>query len=119
MSVRAISGRAVEDITVQAALSGELGPSDTRIHPDGLRRQAAVAAAHDNPELGDNLLRAAELAVLSDAEILAIYEALRPRRSSRKELEAIANRLDAAAAPRCAALVREAVTVYERRQLLK
>ena len=119
MTARAMSGRAVEDITVRTALSGELGPADARIHPDSLRRQAATAAAHGNPELGENLLRAAELATLSDAEVLAIYEALRPRRSSRKELEAVADRLEAAAAPRCAALVREAAAVYERRGLLK
>jgi propanediol dehydratase small subunit len=44
---------------------------------------------------------------------------LRPRRSTRAELDGIAERLDAANAPRCAALVREAAAVYERRGLLR
>jgi propanediol dehydratase small subunit len=119
MSARALSGRPVEAITVQAAVAGELAPADVRIHPETLHRQAETAASHGNPELGENLRRAAELALLADAEVLKIYEALRPRRSTRRELDAIADRLDAAGAPRCAALVREAAQIYQRRQLLK
>lgn len=116
--VRAFSGRALDAITVDAVLAGELGPDDVRIHPDTLRRQADVAEAHGNPQLAENLRRAAELAAVPDAELLAIYEALRPRRSTRAQLEAVAARLDARAAPRCAAFVREALEVYERRGLL-
>lgn len=78
-----------------------------------------MAQRHGNPELAENLRRAAELALLPDAEVLAIYAALRPRRSSRAELDAIAHRLAAAGAPRSAALVREAADVYERRRLLR
>jgi len=40
---------------------------------------------------------------------------LRPRRSTQAELEALAARLDGAQAPLCAAQVREAAAVYERR----
>ena len=50
--------------------------------------------------------------------MLAIYEALRPGRSTLAGLEAIAARLEAADAPLCAALVREAAEVYDRRGLL-
>lgn len=119
MAVRALSGRPVSEIGIEAALAGQLGPGDAQIHPDTLRAQAVVAQQHGNPELADNLRRAAELALLPDAELLAIYAALRPRRSSRAELEAIAARLAAAGAPRSAALVREAAAVYERRRLLR
>ena len=119
MDVRALSGRPASEIRLEAALAGELEPADVRIHPDTLRAQADVAQRHGNPELAENLRRAAELALLPDAEVLAIYAALRPRRSSRAELDAIAAQLAAAGAPRCAALVREAADVYERRRLLR
>jgi propanediol dehydratase small subunit len=65
------------------------------------------------------LRRAAELTLLPDDEVLAVYEALRPRRSDRPGLEALADRLAAAGAERCAALVREAAEVYDRRGLLR
>ncbi len=119
MTARARSGRPEGELTVAAALAGELGPDDARISPDTLRAQADVAQAHGNPELAGNLRRAAELAMLPDAEVLAIYEALRPNRSTRAELDAIASRLTAAGAPICAALVSEAAEVYQRRRLLR
>ena len=63
-------------------MSGDLSPADLRVHPDTLRRQAEVAETHGNPQLGENLRRAAELTALPDDEVLAIYEALRPGRST-------------------------------------
>jgi propanediol dehydratase small subunit len=118
MNPRALSGRPLEDISVEAVVDGTLERDDIRIHPDTLRHQAAVAEQHGNPQLAGNLRRAAELASLPDEELLRIYEALRPGRSTAAELEAIAVSLDADAAPLCATLVREALTVYGRRRLL-
>jgi len=115
---RALSGRPLDEITLEAAVHGDLSPADLRIHPETLRHQAGVAEAHGSPQLGENLRRAAELTAVLDDEVLALYEALRPGRSTRAELEAVATRLEAADAPLCAALVREAATVYERRGLL-
>jgi propanediol dehydratase small subunit len=76
-----------------------------------------VAEQNGNPQLADNLRRAAELTALDDKEVLGIYEALRPGRSSPAELETIASRLESSEAPLCAALVREAAAVYGRRGL--
>jgi propanediol dehydratase small subunit len=115
---RALSDRPLDAITVDTVLAGELGPDDVRIHPDTLRLQADVAERHGNPHLAANLRRAAELTAIPDDELLAIYEALRPGRSTRPQLEAIAARLESAQSPLCAALVREALEVYERRGLL-
>jgi propanediol dehydratase small subunit len=115
---RALSGKPIGELTLEAAMSGDLSPADLRVHPDTLRHQAEVAEAHGNPQLGENLRRAAELTVLPDDEVLAIYEALRPGRSTGAGLEAIAARLEDADAPLCAALVREAAEVYARRGLL-
>ena len=117
--VRAPSGRPVQDLTLEAVRRGEVTLADLRIHPEALERQAAVAEQHANPQLAGNLRRAAELTRLPDEEVLAIYEALRPGRSSQAELSALAGSLAARGLPRCAALVAEAAAVCARRGLLK
>jgi len=117
--VRARSGRPVGEVTIDALTAGGLQPDDVRIHPDTLLAQAETATRHGNRQLGENLRRAAELALLADEEVLGIYEALRPHRSSGGELDAIAVRLDQAGASVSAALVREAATAYRRRGLLR
>ncbi|GAA1800104.1 propanediol utilization protein [Planosporangium flavigriseum] len=116
--VRGYSGRPLDEVTVEALRAGSLGPDDVRIHPSALRAQAAVAANHGNPQLASALGRAAELARLPDADVLAAYEALRPGRSTADELEALARRLDEQGAPRTAAFVREAASWYATRGLL-
>jgi propanediol dehydratase small subunit len=78
-----------------------------------------VALAAGRRPLAENLLRAAELAAVPADTVLEIYTALRPRRATSAELEAWAERLERDfAAPRTAAFVREALTVYARRGLL-
>jgi len=115
--VRALSGRAVGELTLEAVRSGELSLPDLRIHPETLERQAAVAAAHANPQLAENLRRAAELTRLQDDEVLAIYDALRPGRSTPDRLAGLAAGLAERGLPRCAALLTEAAEVYARRGL--
>jgi propanediol dehydratase small subunit len=115
----AFSGRALEEVTLAAAVAGELGADDIRIHPHVLCHQAQVAERHGNPQLAANLRRAAELTALKDEQLLEIYEALRPRRSTGEQLGALAERLDVVPAPACAALVREARDAYADRGLLK
>jgi len=116
---RAFSGKPAADLTVDALVRDELIPDDVRIHPAMLEAQAAVAEQHRNPQLAANFRRAAELARFSETEILALYEALRPRRSTMDELESLADDLAARDAPRCAALVREAAAAYALRGLLR
>jgi propanediol dehydratase small subunit len=113
----ALSGRRVEDLTLEAVRRGEVGLADLRIHPDTLEHQATVAEQHANPQLAENLRRAAELTRLPDDEVLAIYEALRPGRSTTERLTELAEALAARSLPRCAALVAEAADVYARRGL--
>ena len=108
----------MDEVTVEAALSGRLGSDDVRVHPETLETQARVAEENGNPQLANNLRRAAELTALPEDALLEIYEALRPRRSTRQELEAIIARLREAGASRCADFVREALAHYERRDLL-
>ena len=117
--MKAFSGKPAESLTVDALQRGDLVPDDVRIHPSTLEHQARVAAAHGNPQLAANLLRAAELTAFAEDEILAMYEALRPHRSTAAALSTLAAALQERSAPRCAALVREAAAVYARRGLLK
>jgi propanediol dehydratase small subunit len=118
-AVRALSGRPVAEITLDAVRAGDIGVADLRIHPETLERQAVIAEEHGNPQLAANLRRAAELTVLPDDEVLSIYEALRPGRSSGAELTALADSLGARGLPLNAVLVAEAAEVYGRRGLLR
>jgi propanediol dehydratase small subunit len=115
--VRALSGLQVGELTLEAVRRGEVGVSDLRIHPETLERQAAIAATHSNPQLAENLRRAAELTRLPDDEVLAIYDALRPGRVTRERLAELAADLGERGLPRCAALLAEAAEVYARRGL--
>jgi len=115
--VRALSGKAVEQLTVEAVRAGEVGVADLRIHHETLERQAVVAEQHGNTQLAENLRRAAELTRLPDEEVLAIYEALRPGRSTPGQLTELAASLAGQGLPRCAALLTEAAEVYARRGL--
>ena len=99
----AYSGKPVEALTLDAVRSGEVGLDDIRVAPATLEHQARVAAEHGNPQLAENLRRAAELATLPDSEVLAVYEALRPHRSTAAQLLARADTLAARGLTRCAA----------------
>ena len=116
---RALSGKKVTELTVDAMRAGEIAVADLRIHPETLERQAEAAERHANPQLAENLRRAAELTSLPDDEVLAIYDALRPGRSIAAELTALAGSLADRGLPRCAALVAEAAEVYARRGLVR
>ena len=116
--VRTPTGRLLDDVTLAAAREGKLAVADTRATAETLGRQAEVARAAGREQLATNLERAAELTGVDDGELLAIYTALRPGRSTADELETWAARLDELGAPRNAAFVREAAVVYVERGLL-
>ena len=108
-----------DKFTVQAAVDGKLHLSDLRMDPATLAHQAVVAEDDGNPQLAENFLRAAELATLDGEEVMSLYEALRPHRSTAEELEALRASLEGRGALRCAELVRQATVVYARRGLLR
>jgi len=116
--VRSASGRPVDEVTLEAAVAGTLSPGDVAISAETLRLQADFAQQGGNPQLGENLRRAAELVSFGDDELLAFYEMLRPGRSSAQELDSLADTLAQRGAMRCAELVREARTAYVRRGLI-
>ena len=115
--VRTPSGLGVDAVTLEAARDGTLEASDVRATAETLGMQAEVARAAGRTQLADALDRAAELTRLPDDDLLAIYTALRPGRSSPDELEAWASRLEGLGAPRNATFVREASEAYRARGL--
>jgi propanediol dehydratase small subunit len=117
-AVHTTTGRSVSEITLDAVLTGELGPREVAVAPETLRLQATFAEKGGNPQLAENLRRGAELVAFSDDELLRFYEMLRPGRSSADELDTLAETLDERGAERCAALVREARAAYMRRGLI-
>ncbi|MEU6642111.1 diol dehydratase small subunit [Saccharomonospora sp. NPDC046836] len=113
------TGKRLDELTMQAVLSGDLAPEDLRIAPETLRLQAQIADRVGRPQLAQNFRRAAELTALPDELVLSIYNALRPRASTKQELTDIAEQLERDySASLCAQLVREAADVYERRNIL-
>lgn len=105
-------------VTLDAVREGRVAASDLAATPATLRRQAAVARAHGRAQLAESLERAAELTAFSEDEVMGVYTALRPGRSTAAELERWAALLEGRGAGRTAAFVREAAGAYAARGLL-
>ncbi len=118
--LKSASGKSLSEFSLQKVISGQLTAEDFRIAPDVLRMQAEVAESVGREAFGRNLRRAAELTAVPDAELLDVYNAMRPNRSTKAELLAIADRLESQYhCTTSAALIREAADVYEQRKLLR
>ncbi len=118
--VRSATGKGLDDITLDQVMNDRLGFDDVRIRPETLEYQAQIAENVGRPRLAANLRRAAEMTRIPDERLLEMYNSLRPYRSTKAELLAMADELDSKyQAPVCAAMVREAAQVYENRGRLK
>jgi propanediol dehydratase small subunit len=118
--LRSASGRPLSEITAAAAAEGQLSMADLQISPATLRAQAQVARGAGYGQLAANLARAAELTAVPNAEVLRMYDLLRPGRATHADLWALAETLEEQyQAPECARLVREADSVYQARGLLR
>jgi propanediol dehydratase small subunit len=113
------TGKRLAEVSLDAVVSGACSIADLRISADALRQQAEIARAAARASLAANLDRAAEMTRLPQAEVLRIYEMLRPGRCrSKQDLLAVAHRLKRDhAAPELARLVETAADVYARRGL--
>jgi propanediol dehydratase small subunit len=109
-----------DELTLENVESGKVTFEDFRISPEVLKMQGEIATSAGRSQIALNLGRAGELTRAPDERILQIYNSLRPHRSTKEELLAIAdelqNKYDAKV---CADFVREAADVYQRRKLLK
>jgi len=118
--VRTRTGRSLGELTIEAVLEGALGVADFSISAEQLRHQAHAAEQAGYTQLAESLRRAAELTAVSNDQILALYDALRPGRATYEELVGLAERLEREhEAPRTAALVREAAEVYRARGIAR
>jgi propanediol dehydratase small subunit len=117
--VRTPGGLGLDELTLDALRSGRLAASEMRATAETLELQVQVALAAGRVQLAANLERAAELTRVPDEVILEVYTALRPHRSTAGELEDWADRLEQEfQATMTADFVREARTVYAKRNLL-
>ncbi|MBP7590532.1 MAG: diol dehydratase small subunit, partial [Chloroflexi bacterium] len=116
--VKTATGKTLDDITLDAIMSGAVKAEEIRITPQTLEYQAQIAESISRPQLARNMRRAGELTNVPDERVLGMYNALRPNRSSKAELLAIADELESQyGAKVCANFVREAAGVYEARDV--
>lgn len=114
------TGKKLADMNLNQILEGQLTADDMRIAPETLEMQAQVAESVGRDAFAGNLRRAAELIAVPDDRVLEIYNALRPYRSTKQELYAIAEELEVQYGCKInAGLVKEAADVYEKRGRLK
>ena len=112
------TGRPLSELTMENIRAGRVDAADFAVHPDTLRAQAEIADQAGFAQLAANLRRAAELALVPQDDVLAIYEALLPYRVSYGQLLALADKLEHKYdAVENAELVREAAEAYKARGL--
>lgn len=118
--IKSATGKALSDFSLDKVKSGELKAEDFRVAPETLELQAQVAESVGRDSLARNMRRASELISVPDDELLEVYNALRPYRSTKSELYAIADGLEKNYGCTVnAAFIREAADVYEKRGRLK
>ncbi len=118
--IKTPSGKSLDSIKLDDLIKGNVKSDELRITPETLQMQAQVAGSIGRTSLARNLERAAELTRVPDERVLEIYNALRPYRSTKAELLAIADELaNKYSATILSGFVREAADVYEKRDRLK
>ncbi|SJZ67444.1 propanediol dehydratase small subunit [Pilibacter termitis] len=118
--IKTKTGKTLEDITLANVMNGTLTPDDLKITPRILKAQGEIATSAGRKSISRNFTRASELTAVPDARLLEMYNALRPYRSSKEELLAIATELEVQySATISANYVREAAEHYEKRKKLK
>lgn len=118
--VKSAGGLSLDEITLDKVIAGEISFDDIKIRPETLEYQAQIAESIGRPHLAANMRRAAEMTRISDERLLEMYSLLRPYRCTKQELLDLADELESEyQAKLCAALVREAADVYEKRGRLK
>jgi propanediol dehydratase small subunit len=115
------SGMPVGELTLDAVVSQKVDAGDIRISADVLRLQAGIARSAGRDRLALNFERAAELVDVPQDVILETYEMMRPGRVDDPQvlLERAAMLRRDYGAHAIAALIEEAVAVYQRRNLFR
>lgn len=118
--IKTATGKGVNEITMEAVLAGEVNADDCRISAQTLEYHAQIEESTGNKPMAETLRRSAEMTRIPDHRIMEIYNAMRPRASTKQDLEDIAVELEQEYdAPANAAFIREAVKVYEQRNMFR
>lgn len=118
--LKAMTGRSIDELTIDHILSGEATIQDGRIHKDTLLMQAEIAQSAGDIQIAANLRRAAELTNVPDDFILQAYNTIRPYRGTMEEILAIADTLEKEYdASETADFVREAGMILKNSNRLK
>lgn len=118
--LKAMTGRPIDDLTMENVLSGDVTLADGRIHKDTLLMQAEIAQSAGDIQIAANLRRAAELTNVPDEFILQAYNTIRPYRSELDEILAVADTLEQEYdAAETAEFVREAGAILKNSKRLK
>lgn len=118
--IKTATGRAIDEITMDAIMSGTVNADDCRISAQTLEYHAQIEESRGNKPMAETLRRSAEMTRIPDDRIMQIYNAMRPRASKRAEMEEIIEELENKYdAPLNAAFLREAVEIYEKRNMFK
>ncbi len=114
------SGRPLADLDLERILGGQVSPDDVSVSDKTLELQAKFASEAGYREVAENLARAAEMARIPNDQILEIYEALRPGRSTYYQLLSLSQQITSMyGAELTGAYIREAADVYRDTGLLK
>ena len=114
------NGVNIEDITFDHIESGIMKTDDCRTSRESLMYQAQIALQSGNRNLAENFYRAAEMVEIESDRIIAIYNALRPYRSTEEELLGVVRELrEKHQAERTAAFIEEAAEILKRRKKLR
>ena len=117
--IKSKTGKSVKDVTVENILSGNITSEDIKISKETLLMQGEIAEGSGRIQMKENFVRASELVDIPDDIVLKMYNALRPNRSTKKELLDIADALvQKYNAYECSRLVLEACDIYEKRGIL-
>ncbi|MGI6677713.1 MAG: diol dehydratase small subunit [Dehalobacterium sp.] len=117
--IKSRTGKKIDDLTLDAVMKGEVTFKDFAIDPQVLEYQAQIAESMGRNQIAENLRRSMELTTVPDEEVLSLYNALRPYRSTKDDLLSYADHLEKTyQAAQCAQLFREAAEIYEKRGML-
>lgn len=118
--LKAMTGRPLEELTIDNVLAGGITMEDGRIHKDTLLMQAEIAQSAGDIQIAANLRRAAELTNVPDDFILKAYNTIRPFRGTMEEILAIADTLEKEYdASETAEFIREAGMILKNSHRLK
>ena len=118
--IKSPTGKSLNEITLEGVMNGSVTADDCKIRPETLEMQAQIAESVGRDAFARNLRRAAELIAVPDDRLLEIYNALRPYRSTKGEMIAIADELENQYNAKInGGFIREAAELYENRGRLR